>query len=80
MPGRPGRISEISSLILQESRLPFLKLLLQHGLKGAAEANEGLMNGYSTLNGIFTDKDVAENASFELKPFYKPVEQVLENM
>ncbi|RKY81817.1 hypothetical protein DRQ11_14985, partial [candidate division KSB1 bacterium] len=64
MPGKKGVISKIASQMLEVSRLPYLKLIIQGGWKKIQEV-EGLQKARSIFEGKLIDRRVAESLGLE---------------
>ena len=67
----PGAVARTSTLALTSATLPYLVRVAEHGVVGAARADDALRLGLSTLDGQLVNQPVAE--AHEL-PFTDPAE------
>ncbi|MDP2905485.1 MAG: hypothetical protein Q8O22_04205, partial [Candidatus Omnitrophota bacterium] len=56
----PGAVSFLASSMLEAARLPYLKLLLLYGLRGAVYRDSGFAAGMSVIGGTLTDSTVGK--------------------
>lgn len=64
----PGAVARTSTLALTSVTLPYLMKIAEGGIRGAAEADDALARGLTTLGGELVSKPVAEAHGMDYAP------------